>query len=138
MGQDEIGLLEALVDAANEIPGPPQQVFMERFRLQKLWSAMFADTPVVIGPGWNNEPFLHGEDIMAGKQVATLNDRLSFIVPANALGLPVVALANGVADGLPVGVQVYADHWREDLCLTAAAIVEAASTPITPIDPVWL
>ena len=99
---------------------------------------MFADTPIVIGPGWTNPPFAHGADVVAGHEIDVLESQLSFIVPANVLGLPVVALANTVADGLPAGVQIYADHWREDLCLAGAAIVEAATEPITPIDPVWL
>ncbi|MEZ5342496.1 MAG: amidase family protein [Acidimicrobiales bacterium] len=137
MGDAEVALLKTLVAQASTLPGSPQQLFAERLRLQKAWAAMFVDTPVVIGPGWNNEPFHHGEDVAEGQQMSKRDDRLSFIVPANALGLPVVALANGTHDGLPVGVQVYSDHWREDLCLDAAAIVESASTITTPIDPVW-
>jgi len=138
MGVDEIRLLETLVDHADQLAVPPQQVFMDRMRLQKAWSQMFADTPIVIGPGWTNPPFAHGADVEAGHEIDLLESQLSFVVPANVLGLPVVALANTVTDGLPAGVQIYADHWREDLCLTGAAIVEAASAPITPIDPVWL
>jgi hypothetical protein len=33
-------------------------------------------------------------------------------------------------------VQCYADRWREDLALSAAADLEAALGIITPIDPV--
>jgi amidase len=137
MGGEEINVLRALVELADELPGTPQQLFIERLRLQKLWSAMFAETPIVIGPGWNQPPFTHGADIVEGRQMEILDNQLSFIVPANALGLPVVAYTNGTSGGLPAGVQVYADHWREDLCLAGAAIIEAAGDPIRPIDPVW-
>ncbi len=51
------------------------------------------------------------------------------------LGIPAVALPTGVADGLATGVQVYAELYREDLCLMAEAI-EAQSPMPTPIDPV--
>ena len=61
--------------------------------------------------------------------------RLQFITPGNLLGLPVVALPMGVVDGLPTGVQIYADRWREDLCLDGAALIEARVGHITPIDP---
>jgi len=138
MGADEIRLLETLTDHAGQLAVPLQQVFMDRMRLQKAWSQMFVETPVVIGPGWTNPPFTHGADVVPGHEIDVMESQLSFIVPANVLGLPVVALANTIADGLPAGIQVYADHWREDLCLSAAAIVEAAGSPITPIDPVWL
>lgn len=138
MGADEIRLLETLVEHARQQAVPPQQVFMDRLRLQKTWSHMFAGTPIVITPGWTSPPFAHGADVEVGHEIDVLESQLGFIVPANSLGLPVVALANTVADGLPAGVQIYADHWREDLCLAGAAIVEAAAQPITPIDPVWL
>ena len=41
------------------------------------------------------------------------------------LGLPGMAVATGVADGVPVGVQVVAPRFREDLCLAAAEAIEA-------------
>jgi amidase len=41
----------------------------------------------------------------------------------------------GVVDGLPTGVQITAGRHREDLCLDAAAAVEAAAPMPTPIDP---
>ena len=62
-------------------------------------------------------------------------DTVRFITPGNVLGLPSVALPTGVAFGLPTGIQIYADLWREDLCLEAAEIVEAGVDRPTPIDP---
>jgi amidase len=38
-------------------------------------------------------------------------------------------------DGLPQAVQVIGPAYREDLCLDAAAAIEAALGVITPIDP---
>jgi amidase len=43
----------------------------------------------------------------------------------------------GVTDGLPAGVQVYAERWREDVCLEVAGLIEASVGRITPIDPKW-
>lgn len=60
---------------------------------------------------------------------------MRFITPGNVLGLPSIALPMGVADGLPTGVQIYADLWREDLCLDAAETIEGAVTRPTPIAP---
>lgn len=62
--------------------------------------------------------------------------RLVFVVPGNVLGLPATALPTGLAaDGLPLGVQVYADLWRDDLSLAAAQVIEDAFGTLTPIDP---
>ena len=41
----------------------------------------------------------------------------------------------GWSDGLPMGVQVVAPRWREDLALDAAEAIEAAFPMPTPIDP---
>ncbi len=41
----------------------------------------------------------------------------------------------GVVDGLPMGIQITAGRFREDLCLEAAAAIEARAPMATPIDP---
>ena len=70
-----------------------------------------------------------------GVDYAIVYDTTPFITPANLMGLPSVALPTGVAGGLPTGIQIYADLWREDLCLDAAEIIEAGVACPTPIDP---
>ncbi len=108
----------------------------ERLRLSRLWSEFFVDYPIVVGPTWTDIPFLHDEDIQPGTGSKMTVDRLRFITPANLLGIPAIAIPTGVADGLPTGVQIYADRWREDLCLLAAETIEAEIGQICPIDPV--
>jgi len=111
------------------------EIYTERDRLAVAWSAFFGQYPLVIGPTWADLPFLHDADIDPETGIETFQRRLQFITPANLLGLPAVALPMGVADGLPTGVQIYADRWREDLCLEAAGLIEARVGRITPIDP---
>jgi amidase len=41
----------------------------------------------------------------------------------------------GLADRLPVGVQVIGDRFTDLRCLTVAAQIEAAVGRLTPIDP---
>ena len=137
MGSAEIRLLQTLVDSCDFSALPPQLMFVERHRLMRLWAAMFAEYPVVVGPGWTRPPFEHGADVIEGNEMSILADHLGFIVPANVLGLPVVAMSNGVHDGLPVGVQIYSSHWREDRCLDAAAAIEKYCGVPGPIDPTW-
>jgi amidase len=112
------------------------EIYTERDRLAVAWSAFFQDYPVVIGPTWADLPFLHDADLDPETGIDTTLNRLQFITPGNLLGIPSVALPTGVADGLPTGVQVYAERWREDLCLEVASVIEARLGRITPIDPV--
>ncbi len=137
MGVDEIRVLQALVDSCDFEAMPPTLMFIERHRLLRLWAEMFVELPVVIGPGWTRTPFEHGADVVDGNEMVILDDYLGFVVPANVLGLPVVAMSNGVHDGMPVGVQVYSSHWREDRCLDAAAAIEQHCGVPGPIDPIW-
>jgi amidase len=51
------------------------------------------------------------------------------------LGLPAMAVPTGIANGLPVGVQIIGPRFREDLCLAAAEAIEARVPRLTPIDP---
>lgn len=109
-------------------------VHQHRWRLSCAWSEFFEEFPVIIGPTWTADPFLHNADIAPGGVELTL-DTLRFITPANLLGLPASAVPTGTHDGLPTGVQVIADKWREDLVLDAASIIENSAGSITPIDP---
>ena len=47
-----------------------------------------------------------------------------FTVPANLAGVPALSVPIGLAEGLPVGGQLMAAHWREDTLLAAAAALE--------------
>ena len=93
----------------------------------------FARYPIILGPTWCLPQFEHGYDLGAGG-AARILELMRFVTPMNLLGLPVVCVPTGVADGLPLGVQVIADRCREDECLRAATAIEARLGTITPID----
>jgi aspartyl-tRNA(Asn)/glutamyl-tRNA(Gln) amidotransferase subunit A len=46
--------------------------------------------------------------------------------PISCVGLPVVTVPVAGVSALPIGVQLIAAPWREDLCLRAAAHLERA------------
>ena len=51
------------------------------------------------------------------------------------LGLPAVSVPTAPVDGLPMGVQIIGQRFREDMVLDAAQVIEARCAPATPIDP---
>jgi amidase len=112
------------------------RVHVERSRLARTWSMFFSEYPVVIGPNWGCPVWPIDADLDPAHGVSLLEQTVRFIVPGNVLGLPALALSMGVTDGLPTGVQIYADSWREDLVLAAAEIVEAGTQAAAPVDPV--
>ena len=110
------------------------RLFAERSRLIREWSAFFSDHPVAIGPNWATPFWPVDADLNPETGVDLLESTVRFIAPGNVLGIPGLALPAGTADGLPVGIQFYADLWREDLCLAAAEIVESGFGTTPPMD----
>jgi aspartyl-tRNA(Asn)/glutamyl-tRNA(Gln) amidotransferase subunit A len=56
-----------------------------------------------------------------------------FTQPISFIGLPVVAAPVWLDDGLPLGVQVIAAPWREDLALRVARHLERTGICTAPI-----
>lgn len=59
----------------------------------------------------------------------------SYVQTYSIAGLPVVVAPAGVERGLPIGVQVVASSGREDLALSAAAVLEEALAGAVPPPP---
>ena len=114
---------------------PDQQLLLERDRLQQHWSALFQQTPVFIMPTWTQLPWPVDADLDANYGIKLLQDTTATITPANLLGFPSIAVPTGLSDGLPTGVQVMSDLWREDICLDIAELIERHCPMPTPMTP---
>jgi aspartyl-tRNA(Asn)/glutamyl-tRNA(Gln) amidotransferase subunit A len=51
-------------------------------------------------------------------------------LPASLAGTPAISVPSGLADGLPVGLQIMAPALEDDRCFRVAAAFEAATTPV--------
>ena len=60
---------------------------------------------------------------------------MRMVVPVNILGLPSAAVPVGADEGLPQGVQLIGQKFREDLLLDAAQAIEDRAPVLTPIAP---
>jgi len=57
----------------------------------------------------------------------------SYVYPYNLSGWPAVSVRGGTSpEGMPIGVQIGARPWREDVALALAAVVESASGGYLP------
>lgn len=118
-----------------------QQVFLDHYaraRIAQEWQRFAGEHPVLLGPVWSTPPFEVGYDIAGVDEAADVIRRLRLVVAVNLVGVPAAVVPVGVHDGLPQGVQLVADRWREDLCLDVAQVLEDTLGIITPIDPVAL
>jgi amidase len=137
LSDDARTFLRSALDAAPPLDiGGYVQAWMQCQSLARAWAQFFTDVDVVVSPTWTELPFAHGWDVASVENTAATLALLRPVMPANALGLPSACVPAGLVDGLPVGVLVTGPMYREDRCLDAAEVVEAALAPDVPIDPV--
>jgi len=111
------------------------ELMMKRHAIARAWSEFFVEHPLVVGPVWTAPAFTAGWDAESEANALATLELIRFVTPMNLLGVPSAAVPTGLADGMPVGVQVAGPWYREDLCLDAAEAIEARLGTITPIDP---
>jgi amidase len=113
-----------------------QQKLSERNRIARAWTQFHDEFPLVLGPVCTEPAFPVGRDVESQASAVALLLAMRLVLAVNLLGLPAAAVPVGVASGLPQGVQLIGDRYREDLCLAAAQAIEERVGVFTPIDPV--
>jgi amidase len=113
------------------------EALARRTTLVRDWTLFLERHPLVLGPVSAEPAFPWGLDV--GSQADMDRVRRAqgpqFLVPV--LGLPSLSAPLGSADGVPIGVQLTAARFREDLLLDAAEVLEARAPSPAPIDPRW-
>ncbi len=105
-----------------------------RDALQMRWLAWFEQWPLLVTPVLCHLPPALRSDTTPDGQRAVLDSmRAALIAPL--LGLPGLAVPVGRHGRLRTGVQIMATRWREDLCLDAGEVIEAAEGVVAPVDP---
>jgi amidase len=69
-------------------------------------------------------------DVKGAELGAELIAAQSPMLPIALLGLPGLAVPTGLAEGLPSGVQLVGDRFREDLLLMAGEAIERVQPPL--------
>ena len=113
-----------------------QQKFGERNAVARAWTTFHAEFPLVLAPVSTQPPFPVGRDVESPDASMEILHSMRIVVALNLLGLPACAVPVGTVNGLPQGVQLIGDRYREDLCLAAAEAIEERLGVITPIEPV--
>jgi amidase len=99
------------------------------------WLEFMQRYPLIVMPTMGDLPPPHNLDTTRDGAARVLDAlRVSLIAPV--LGLPALAVPVGGHGRVRPGVQILAPRFREDLCLDAGEVIEAAEGVVTPIDPV--
>ena len=98
------------------------------------WMSFMQQWPLVILPTLSDLPPKQVADLTRDGQEKVL-DAMRPALLAPLLGLPGLAIPVGSCGKLRTGVQIMAMRNREDLCLDAGEVIEAAEGIVAPIDP---
>ena len=107
-----------------------------RHGLARRWSLWYEEYPLLLCPVWTQPAFPLDFDIASTEGALGTLELMRPVLPANLLGTPAAVVPAGMADGLPVGVQVMGNKYTDLRCLAVAELIEQRLGAITPIDPV--
>jgi amidase len=131
-----IGLLESFRARAEAMaPDAIAQALTRRATLNRDWSLFLAENPVLLVPVSGELPFPDGLDRTGDAGIARAFEANLLQVGLAPIGVPALTVTTGLVGRAPVGVQLVAARYREDLCLAAGAAIEAAGVPEMPVDP---
>ena len=97
--------------------------------------AFMEDYPLVLLPVSAEQAFEHDADIASIESGLRVVAAQWSMMAIPTLGFPAISVPTGVADRLPVGVQLLGGRFREDTVFDGAEVVEARGGVFTPIDP---
>jgi len=133
-----IAVVEAVRGMAEALPcDVVSHAMVLRTTIQRKWRLFFAKYPVLLLPVSGELPFPDGLDLQGQAGFQRVWDALLPMRAPPALGLPGLTVTTNLIGSVPVGVQILASHYREDLCLLAGKVIEARGTPPSPIDPMF-
>jgi amidase len=130
-----IGILDAFRETAEALPADAiPRALIRRAALVREWSMFLSETPVLLVPVSGELPFPNGLD-RTPEGIARAFAANLLQIGLAPLGLPALTVTTGLVGRTPVGVQLVAARFREDLCLAAGEAIEAGGVPAMPVDP---
>ena len=135
----DTGALAVLAAVKPWVAKYPTDVFsralVQRATVVRQWQPFLAKFAVLLVPVSGELPFADGLDLQGASGFQRVWDAQFLMRALPTLGLPGLTVSTGFVGNTPVGVQIIAGRFREDLCLRAGEAIEARGTPPAPIDP---
>src|SRR5215469_7103911 len=111
------------------------RALVQRATVTRNWQVFLDKYAVLLVPVSGELPFPDGLDMQGEAGFRRVWDSQFLMRALPTIGLPGLTVSTGLVGKTPVGVQIIAGRYREDLCLRAGEAIEARGTPPTPIDP---
>jgi amidase len=111
------------------------RALVQRATVTRQWQSFLNQYAVLLVPVSAELPFPDELDLQGDAGFQRVWDAQFLMRALPTMGLPGLTVSTGLVGRTPVGVQIIADRYREDLCLRAGEEIEARGTPPAPIDP---
>jgi amidase len=98
---------------------------MRRQDISRSWSVFLEQYPVLLMPNSWERQLPVDDDTHSAARMQQILAAQSPLLGTAMLGLPGLSVPTGLSQGLPVGVQLVANRYREDRLLRAGALIEA-------------
>ena len=106
-----------------------------RSTILREWLLFFERYPLLLMPVCWERPFPIDFDQQGDAAVRRMMDAHHPMLAVSVLGLPGLSVPTGLAEGVPVGVQLVAGRFQEETCLAAGEVLEARTAIRLPIEP---
>ena len=99
--------------------------FSTRLAILRRWTEFLDHHPLVLAPVSQQVPFAPNDDASSRDRFIEIMTGHTPLVAVNYLGFPAAAVPVTLTNDGPIGVQLIGRPLREDVCLNAAAAIEA-------------
>jgi amidase len=110
------------------------RALVQRATVRRQWQLFLNKYAVLLIPVSAELPFPDQLDLQGSAAFQRVWDSQFLLRATPTLGLPALAVSTGLVGQTPVGVQIVANRFREDLCLRAGEAIGARGAPPAPIE----
>ncbi|MDJ0777556.1 MAG: amidase family protein [Gammaproteobacteria bacterium] len=111
------------------------EALQRRVALAREWQQFLTEYPLLLCPVSAELPFDDQLDVASETDFARIVEAQLTQIALPFMGMPALAVTTGQSDMRPVGVQLVAARFREDLLLDAGAELESRCPPIDIAEP---
>jgi amidase len=101
------------------------------------WNIFFEQFPLVVLPAYSTTFMRRSQDTESPVAMTEISQQARYMLNLPALGIPAMSFPLGSDNGAPLGIQIIAHAWREDLILEAGEAIEQQVAKVSPINPTW-
>ena len=108
----------------------------QRMTLAREWQQFLLEYPLMLSPVSAELPFDDLRDIRSEDDFRAILEAQLMQIALPFLGMPCMTVTTGSSNNRPIGVQLVAARFREDILFDAGRTIEACNAPIVVVDPV--